>query len=175
MRRHILATFAATVTAAAAIVITGTAGPAEATTNLLALINYDNFQCADVYLGLPQDRAPVVSEPCAHYAEQLWWVYLTSDGSGAFEFKNYLTDKCLATSSDGVGGVAIQTTCHGGTEQQWTYNGTPTYTLPVPGNTLYHFDNRRSGLCLQAAGVNGARLTMNYCGNRNDQYWWVVN
>jgi len=158
-------------------VLAGTATPAAATTNLVAMINYDNFQCSDVYLGQRQDFAPVVSEPCAHYAEQMWWVYLTADGSGAFEFKNYLTDKCLAVTFDAffLTWRVVQTTCHGGTEQQWTYNGTPTYTLPVPGNIVYHFVNRRYGLCLTAGGVNGARLVMNSCGNTNNQYWWVRN
>ncbi len=162
MKRHLLA-----IAALAAAMIVGTAAPAAAETNILTIASYANGQCADVYLGRSQDRAPVVSEPCKHYSEQLWRVYLTSDGSGALEFKNYRSDKCLATSRDDTNAVAIQTTCHGGSEQQWTYNGFPTYTLPVPGNTRYHFVNRRSGLCLQASGVNGASLVMNYCGNRN--------
>jgi|GEM_PF-6138889 len=174
MRRHLLAVVA---TVAMVVgVLAGTAAPASATTNLVAMINFDTAQCSDVYLGQRQDLVPVVSEPCAHYAEQMWWVYLTADGSGAFEFKNYLTDKCLAVTVDILFRKrAVQTTCHGGTEQQWTYNGSPTYTLPVPGNILYHFVNRRYGSCLSSDGANGAGLVLNSCGGANNQLWLVRN
>jgi hypothetical protein len=170
MKRHILL-----VAALVAAALVGTASPAAAVTNLISIASYTNGQCADVLHGSQSDRTPVVAEPCAHYAEQLWWVYQTADNSGAFEFKNYLTDKCLATSRDDINAVLIQTTCHGGTEQQWTYNGSPTWVLPVPGASRYHFVNRRSGLCMQTGGVNGAHIGTNYCGSTRTDQLWVVN
>jgi hypothetical protein len=175
MKRHSwrvrLGSTLAIIVAVTGTVIVGSAVPAAADVGPYMVINYDNAQCADVYLGRSNDGASVLPQTCEHYSEQLWTIRPDGD---AFEFVNYRTDKCLDIPRYLFGGEAMQNTCTNSATQQWRYTSSPTgpLVLPQPGNHVYQFLNVRSNLCLQFHAY-GYPLFQTTCNGQSSQLWVV--
>jgi hypothetical protein len=148
----------------------GVGGPTFVVGRDNAIMNFNSWTCL-VARGAASD-APVVSTPCARYADQIWYARRPAGEAHRVQLVNRSSGKCLTARSSGANAYkAVQTSC------AWRYSDQRWYIGEVPrqGGTAYALINDNSDRCLilQNGHISGRQAVVGTCAPQYDDQLWL--